>query len=787
LLDHRKRVPQVGNKAANLQHLCRLGMRTPITYVLGWEAYDRYCQNDVTIIEAVSGELERKLDLTRCYAVRSSANIEDSRDHSFAGQFKTVLNVQGRDALLQAIWSIWATAQTSAVQEYLGKRGLDDTNLKMAVLLQEMIRPVISGVSFSRNPISGLRETVVEAVCGPGTALVQEGVTPARWIYRNGGFTGQAESGEIPLSLIEEVVDCTRRLARRLKKDVDMEWVYDGEQLYWVQLREITALNEIQVYSNRISREMMAGIIKPLVWSVNIPLVNGAWIRLLTEVIGPNNLEPHKLARAFYYRSYFNMGLLGKVFEEIGFPAESLEMAWGIAPKTSGKFKFRPGPQALRLLPRLAAFVWEKWNLGRRLHRRLPELEAEYRAINLQSISKLSLSELLCGIDHLFRLTQETAYYNIVLPLSMYAYNGVLRGQMKKLGVDYARLDMQTDMPEFQRFNPAVHLDRLNRKFQSLEPAQQELVRRSTFQEVLTLPGLDGLPEGLNDLMDKFGHLCDNGNDFSTVPWRECPDTILRLVTEYHTGTDQSDSHQLTAQKVRLDSLHLPFWNAWMVRRLYRRTRRFNLYREQISYIYTYGYGLFRVYFLALGQYFVCQGLLESPEDIFYLDWEEIRQVVEAKSGGLDPRKRVEEHKRKIEQVRHVQLPTIIYGDQPPPVEVASGHVLTGTPTSRGYCSGPVRVVTGLGDFQKVQAGDILVIPYSDVGWTPLFARAAGVIAESGGMLSHSSIVAREYGIPAIVSVTNATLLPDGIHVSMDGYKGEIVVHEEEKGACSEC
>ncbi len=93
-----------------------------------------------------------------------------------------------------------------------------------------------------------------------------------------------------------------------------------------------------------------------MIWSVNIPLVNGAWIRLLTEVIGPNELEPHKLAKLFHYRSYFNMSLLGQIFERVGIPAESLEMMWGIAPKGSTKFKYKPGLQAMRLLPMFCIF-----------------------------------------------------------------------------------------------------------------------------------------------------------------------------------------------------------------------------------------------------------------------------------------------------------------------------------------------------------------------------------------------------------------------------------------------
>jgi len=104
---------------------------------------------------------------------------------------------------------------------------------------------------------------------------------------------------------------------------------------------------------------------------------------------------------------------------------------------------------------------------------------------------------------------------------------------------------------------------------------------------------------------------------------------------------------------------------------------------------------------------------------------------------------------------------------------------LSGTPTSRGYYQGAARVVRGIKDFEKVQTGDVLIVPFSDVGWTPLFSRAGAVIAESGGMLSHSSIVAREYDIPAVVSVSGACQIADGKLVTVDGYRGEVTIHAE--------
>lgn len=143
---------------------------------------------------------------------------------------------------------------------------------------------------------------------------------------------------------------------------------------------------------------------------------------------------------------------------------------------------------------------------------------------------------------------------------------------------------------------------------------------------------------------------------------------------------------------------------------------------------------------------------------------------------GPDAQDRIARRKREIEECEHIVPPSVIYGDRPIPPSPRMGGGLRGTPTSRGYYAGPVRVVRGLQDFDKLREGDVLVVPYSDVGWTPLFTRAGAVIAESGGILSHSSIIAREYGIPAVVSVAGACQLRDDTRVTVDGYRGEVTI-----------
>ena len=779
-LQETNRILSMGNKAENLRFLADKGFPTPVTYVCTWDAHARYVQDDVQIVEALKAELATKLDGKKKYAVRSSANFEDRLDSSFAGQFKSVLDVQGVDETLQAIWSIWAATQSPAIQAYLAQDGSAVQDLKMAVIIQEMVSPRVSGVAFSKNPITSLDEVLVEAVRGSGEALVQEGVTPDRWINKWGTWTSTPdESGDgqgIELELIEKVVRQTKEIARAYGRPVDLEWVYDGREVKWVQLREITAL-DIPLYSNRISREVFPGIIKPLIWSVNVPLVNGAWVALLTELTGPNDIEPESLAGYFFSRAYFNMGALGQVFELLGLPRETLELLMGIEVEGPERPSFKPSPGTYALLPRMLRFGLDKARFARRVEAFLPAMEEEFQAFRGRQVAELSEGQLLDEIDRLHPLAQEAAYYNIVTPLLMQVYNRILKGQLGRVDVDFESFDLTGGMQELERFEPNVHLAHLYQLYSALDEDLQARIRDSRYEQLSALPGVEALRRGIAQFIEQFGHLSDSGNDFSHEPWRENPDLILQMITNY-TPLEGNAAQRVQLEDLRLSALRRPLFKS-----IYHRARRFRWYREAVSSLYTFGYGLFRDYFLALGDHFVRRGIIAQRGDIFYLYVDEVREIIEIGHLAHDCQALVRERKNAIDRVRDITPPDIIYGDQAPPLDPNPGKGLKGIPTSRGHYTGPARILQGIQDLSKLQEGDVLVIPYSDVGWTPLFTKAGAVIAESGGILSHSSIIAREYGIPAVVSVPGACQIPDDTLVTVNGYRGDIIVHEAAEDA----
>jgi phosphohistidine swiveling domain-containing protein len=763
----------MGTKAEMLGLLHRYGLPVPSALCCPMEAWQRYRLNDPQLLPALRSELSRFCDPNVSYAVRSSANVEDHLESSFAGQFASVLDVQGIDNLLNAVVSVWNSASSCEAREYARKLRGTGEGIQMGVIVQQMVNATVSGVAFSRNPMTGLDEVVVEAIQGRGDEIVQRGVTPDRWVNKWGGWTARPERSSIPESLIRNVVDGARLIERRYGRPVDLEWAYDGRSLSWLQMREITSIRNLNIYSEKISREMLPGMIKPLIWSVNIPLVNGAWVKILTELIGKNNLDPRSLARQFYYRAYFNMGAFGEIFALLGMPRDSLELLMGIEVEGGEKPRFKPTLRTVRHLGRMTRFARHKWTISADVERFIAEAGREYASFIGQAVESLSPEEIFAAIDRLFVLNQRTAYYNIIVPLVMQMYHRSFKGILRRLGVDYERFDMACASDD--EIDPNVALASLHAEYERLDESLRSRIRGATYEGFLRMEGIAEFQSAFEEFLRRFGHLSDVGVDFSAVPWRETPDLVLRMVTAF-------SAPPIAGNKIGFEQLKVRGLRRAWARLMYGRARQFLSLRARVGALYTLGYGLFRRCFLALADECLRRGVFSERDDVFYLSHEEIRSIFGDGGSAAEYRQKISRRRQEMEELRDVTVPNTIYGDDPPPLRKERSGDLKGIPTSRGYYRGSVRVIRGIQEYDRLKEGDVLVIPFSDVGLTPLFARAGAVIAESGGILSHSSIIAREYGIPAVVSVPGACQLADDTSVGVDGYTGNVVIFNLEKG-----
>jgi len=748
-----------GSKAKNLRFLVRNRYPVPPGWVISWDAQSDYLYEGDAVIERLRLELIDKIKPDKFYAVRSSASVEDDNEYSCAGLFCSLLQVQGIDSVLNGILEVWRSAESEKFLAYCVNHSLDTAHVKMGVIIQEMVPAKYSGVVFSKNPLTGLSEIIIEVGLGTGDDQVEARGNPERWVCKWGNWLEKPKNSLISEDFAVDLVRKTTEMVRLFGKPVDMEWAYDGNSLYFLQIRPITQL-DIPIYSNRITREMLPGIIKPLVWSVNTRLINKIWADILTRLTGDHSIRPEMLTGHYYYRAYFNMALFGRVFESLGMPYEALELLLGLEMDGPQKPHMKPGLGIIPKVPSLLSFTVQFLSAEKKYKQMMGTKRDAYLKLIGEMKPDLTLSQWLETAEHIFNETEPVAYFNIMLPMQMMMYHRQLSHLLQKQGYDIRSMRLSGLEDTDKKYSPYFHLEKLQEKYQlpgtKLTPEQEALL------------ALD-----ISQLLHQFGHFSDSGNDCSSIPWRETPG-LIRQMLEMPIQEKLSDSLVLD-----FDELKLPWNKRWILRTLYRRTCRFAAHRETISSLYTFGYGQFRTCFVRMGEQLVEQGRLENKEDIFYLYWQELVDAVN--SNERDSQKElVEQRKKDIEIYREVMVPEIIFGQAQPPVQLERQSTLRGIPTSLGTYTGPAKILKGLADFEHLSIGDVLIIPFSDVGWTPLFARAGAVVSESGGILSHSSIVAREYRIPAVVSVPGACRIPDGVMVTVNGYTGDIMVGEGE-------
>jgi pyruvate,water dikinase len=458
------------------------------------------------------------------------------------------------------------------------------------------------------------------------------------------------------------------------------------------------------------------------------------------------------------------MGLLGSVFKQFGLPDNALERLMGFDSDGDQKPSFRPSVKALRHLPRSVKFAVKLARFDRIIESYLKGALVEYSQLESQLHVDSTADEIMAHIEQLYILNQRTAYYDIIAPLLMRLFHRLAKRNLTRRGVDYTRINWLEGWEDRTDYDPIHHYRRLGTLYRNLDTVERQIVASGDGE------GSDApksFYQYLRGFLDRFGHLSDSGNDFSYPAWQETPELVFNLIRGYADDSTARRSEQPP------NPANVSLSRGFFVKQAVKWSR----YREVISFLYTRGVSMFRRTYQRIGDHFWEQGWLDEVDDIFYLEHAEIVSAVRQGKPEGSFKEWVSLRKQEYALYEQITPPPIIYGDLPPPIVDQAGSKLQGVPASRGLHRGVVQVVKGLSDFSKCVPGCVLVIPYSDVSWTPLFARAGAVVAEAGGLLSHSAIIAREFGIPAIVSVPHAVQLEDGIEVTVDGFTGNIILH----------
>ncbi len=739
---------KVGAKAARLADLKRQGYAVPPGWVLP-------PGDDVeTLLEYLEPSLASPL------VVRSSAIGEDSESVSAAGQYASVLNVTTHRELREAVAHCLASYDQPQARRYRQDLGEgQEAENAMALLVQQQVRGLFSGVAFSRDPVNGGDYVAIETLPGGASAVVSGRVTPLRYqvssstVRRSGGSTRPSQP-EPPTDLLQQVAQVARELeAKAAGVPQDLEWTWDGEQLWLLQARPVTTL--LPLWTRRIAAEVIPGLIRPLTWSVNQPLTCGVWGNLFRLVLGgrAHGLDFSRTATLHRSRAYFNATLLGQTFQRMGLPAQSLEFLTRSAEQGRSAPGRPPWRSTFTNLPGLWRLLRREWSLSR-------DFTGDERRLFSPTLAQLALAppqtaeQALAQADQILAVLEQATYYSILAPLSL-----ALR--CKLLGVSEAQLGGE-QTPEVMALR---ELFALAEEMRSLavrhEPSEiDQTDQTDLFAQLQQTPAGQAAVRKFEAFLARYGYLSEVGTDIAVPTWREQPEPVRQMLV--------SAVFNPPAAAQRQD-----LGNTWQLQRCRARAR----LKGRVSEIYSRLLAQLRACFVTLEAQWLSQGRLAQAGDIFFLSLAEIRQ------GDLDWRSRVAERRQQFDQDAQFTPPPLVYGNVVPVVVAPDWQsaaqptsALQGIGASPGQFTGTVRVLATLSAV-AVDRQTVLVVPYTDAGWAPLLAGAGAIVAEAGGQLSHGAIVAREYRIPAVMDLAGATqILRDGQRVRVDGSQGTVEI-----------
>ncbi|NIM52805.1 MAG: hypothetical protein GTO22_26765 [Gemmatimonadales bacterium] len=761
--------------------------------------------------------------------VRSSATAEDLGEASFAGQHGTYYYVD-RSRLIPMISNCWASLWSEEAVSYRATHGIDHAAAYMAVVVQQMIPAQVSGVAFTVNPVTGARdEIVIESSWGMGAAIVDGRVTPDRYVLGREGLEveerriarkrfrvsttmrGGPEGRilDVPLAdqhagtlSTEQAIDVARlavRAEQHFGAAQDVEWAMSDAVLHVLQSRPVTVAGPKAFCKNDGGGKYV--LFKPLAENFTdplTPLTANLWLQgpvaAATVVIGG--------------RIYFDVGKLKGLFP---FKLADGDVAQLLYLSTEGlpaKLKI-----SLLRLPLTVLFATAVY---------LTYANAYARSANLPT-------EFMDRYRHLAESVDRDPSYGVRETIRELFLGGSL-GRMLRAPLGNQALLVNTSAARYfvwfallkrmlRRYLPDLAADALGvitsggegvlsaetgRRIWSLaaEAKRNEVVRRIVVdnapERALTAlrsaPAAAAFLRELDRFLATFGHRALKEFEFSAPRWEEDPGPVLGMVRNYLLAEADPEEHERQVARRREELYRTmearlarrPLERALglrtrLIRYATKRVKYFATLRENSRFYWSMGAYIVRKKILRLEATLIEQGRLKCKDDIFFLEWSEVERLSDGRFEWRDVEERIAVRRRERVRLSKVTPPRMVGIERTAPSAVAAGEgdrtVLPGQSASPGHKEGVARVILDPAHDVELRPGEILVAPYTDPAWTPLFLTAGAAVVEVGSFLSHAGTVAREYGLPCVVDVADCTSrIRTGDRLLVDGDAGLVRV-----------
>ncbi|WP_044639890.1 phosphoenolpyruvate synthase [Risungbinella massiliensis] len=762
------------------------------------------------------------------YAVRSSATAEDLPMASFAGQQDTYLNIIGKESVFQHISKCWASLFTERAVVYRIQNGFDHHHVSLSVVIQQMVFPYASGIMFTADPITSNRKvSSIDASFGLGEALVSGMVDAdlykvrkekiiekkvstkklAVYALKEGGTKEQEikPDQQNNQTLMDEEILQLAHIGKKIEdyfgSPQDIEWCLLQNTFYIVQSRPITTLYPVptpngtkqmkRVYMSFGHQQMMTDAIKPLGMSFlsflsDIPLFHAGG-RLFFDI-------SHDLASSIGRKVVLNtIGMNDPLMKNA--ITSLIERKDFIKSLPHGKRVIGFSREGLSWrLPIQAIKIYQNNN---------PTIIEKLISLNESSILDLQQSIRNVSGDELFEFIlqdQKRLKEHIYDPQSlatilvaMYAMNWINKNMKKWLGeknvADTLSQSVSNNITSEMGL-ALLDVSDVVRQYPDVITFFDEAKDENFFEELTKIEGGEVVHGAMQKYLKKYGMRCPGEIDITKPRWSEQPTALIPMILsniknfESNASTVKFEQGRLEAKQKerdllrRLEQLPRGKQKAKKTKKMIRVLRNFIGYREYPKYSFIRRYQIYKQALMKEATVLVQRGVIQQEEDIYYLSFEEFREVV--RTNHLDYRMIIE---RQEEYAIYEKL-------APPRIMTSEGEIifgkyntdnvpsgaLVGIPVSSGIMEGRARIVLKMEE-ADIEDGDILVTRFTDPSWTPLFVSIKGLVTEVGGLMTHGSVIAREYGLPAVVGVENATKqIKDGQRIRVNGTEGYIEI-----------
>lgn len=790
-------------------------------------------------------EAWKKTGAEAAYAIRSSATAEDLPTASFAGQQDTYLNVKGEDQLLQAIQKCWASLFTDRAISYRMKNGFDHRSVFLSVVVQQMVFPEVSGIMFTADPVTGHRKTIsIDASFGLGEALVSGIVSADLYQVLSGQIAKKqiadkkvaiyalpaggtitkdlSEDKRKKQALSDEKILELAKLGEKIEKhygsEQDIEWGLADGELYILQSRPITSLyplpdiqddSKLQVFFSFGHQQMMTEAMKPLAISIWRTLFPFGKRNIVSEsdamlaaggrlYINPTEVLYWKPARKIMPSALKNIdelisNAITQFIQREQFQKEAVP----------NKRTIKKARQIVKSFLTATSKNIVFRNSSKSIHRCNEYMESFVKK-SKEELSQLSGSERIQWIQESAGKLLLTLFLDIIpYPRSGMVSSKRIQSLSKRwLGDDQEVHLLNKSLPGNVTSQMGLDLGDVadtGRQYPEVIQYLKEAEDNSFYEGFSRIQGGDIFRKEFELFIHQYGMRCPGEIDITKPRWRESPTMLVpSILSHIHNLKPGEHQEKFNDGKIEAEQTAQSILKRvrqtrggivkqrWMSRLIAIYRNRMGI-RELPKYVIVRHLDLYKQAILEEADQLVNKGVLKHQTDAFYLTLDEILSLLENRFAGdvyevINLRKKEYERYQKLTPPRVMTSSGEIITGRRRDIEAPAGSLI-GTPVSPGVTEGYARVVLSP-EKANLKPGEILIAPFTDPGWTTLFNSAQALVMEVGGLMTHGAVVAREYGIPAVVGVDEATKkINDGQYIRVDGTQGYVQILDGHKDA----